>query len=129
MRHDVMMEMSLEQLDQYGRVCGIDVTGRRTKAQKVALIEERRSRVADVDAIGMTLHIPVRAMKDKRVTDLLDRGELSEAEADRLMTMLLGEEQYAAVVERCTDEDGVVDVNAVGLAFATVVGSPELKNY
>lgn len=124
-----MMEMSLEQLDMYGKACGIDVTGRRTKAQKVALIEERRQRVADVDVLGMTLAVPVRAMRDKRVTDLLDRGGLSEAEADLLMTMLLGEDQYAALVERCTDEDGVVDVAAVGLAFATVITSPELKNY
>lgn len=130
MRHDVMMEMSLEQLDQYGTACGIDVSGRRTKAQKVALIEERRARVADIDALGMTLHVPVRAMKDKRVTDLLDRdGGLSEAEADWLMGALLGKEQYDALIERCTDDDGVVDVSAVGLAFATIVRSDELKNY
>ena len=124
-----MMEMSLEQLDMYGKACGIDVTGKRTKAQKVALIEERRQRVAEIDVLGMTLAVPVRAMHDKRVTDLLDRGGLSEAEADALMTMLLGEDQYARLVERCPDEDGVVDVSAVGLAFATVIRSPELKNY
>lgn len=129
MRHEVMMEMSLEQLDQYARACGIDATGKRTKAQKVALIEERRGRVADVDAIGMTLHVPVRAMKDKRVSDLLDRGDLTEAEADWLMRALLGEEQYDSVIERCTDEDGVVDVSAVGLVFATLVRSEDLKNY
>ena len=124
-----MMEMSLEQLDQYARACGIDATGKRTKAQKVALIEERRARVADIDVLGMTLHVPVRAMKDKRVSDLLDRGDLTEAEADWLMRALLGEEQYDSVIERCTDEDGVVDVSAVGLAFATLVRSEDLKNY
>lgn len=125
-----MMEMSLEQLDQYAGACGIDATGKRTKAQKVALIEERRARVADIDALGMTLHVPVRAMHDKRVTDLLDReGGLSEADADWLMGALLGEEQYQALVDRCTDEDGVVDINAVGLAFATVIRSEDLKNY
>lgn len=124
-----MMEMSLEQLDQYARACGIDATGKRTKAQKVALIEERRARVADIDVLGMTLHVPVRAMKDKRVSDLLDRGDLTEAEADWLMRALLGEEQYDSVIERCTDEDGVVDVSAVGLVFATLVRSEDLKNY
>ena len=129
MRHEVLMEMSLEQLDQYGQACGIDVTGKRTKAQKVALIEERRQRMAEIDALGMTLAVPVRAMHDKRVTDLLDRGGLSEAEADALMTMLLGEEQYERVVERCTDDDGVIDVNAVGLVFGTLITSKELKNY
>lgn len=130
MKHEVMMEMSLDQLDQYGRACGIDVSGKKTKAQKVALIEERRARVADVDALGMTLHVPVRAMHDKRVTDLLDReGALSEADADWLMVALLGEEQYKALIERCTDDDGVIDVSAVGLAFATIIRSDELKNY
>lgn len=124
-----MMEMSLEQLDQYGRVCGIDVTGKRTKAQKVALIEERRARVADIDVLGMTLHVPVRAMRDKRVTDLISRGDLTEAEADWLMGALLGEEQYEALVERCTDDDGIVDVNALALAFGTVIRSDDLKNY
>ena len=130
MRHEVMMEMSLEQLDQYGMACGIDVSGKKTKAQKVALIEERRARVAEVDAVGMTLHVPVRAMHDKRVTDLLDReGSITESDADWLMAALLGEEQYKALIEHCTDEDGVIDVTAVGLAFATIVRSDELKNY
>lgn len=124
-----MMEMSLEQLDQYGQVCGIDVTGKKTKAQKVALIEERRGRVAEVDVLGITLTVPVRALHDKRVTDILDRGGMTEADADWLMTALLGEEQYAQLVERCTDDDGVVDVHAVGVAFGTIVSSPELKNY
>ena len=129
MRHDVMMEMSLEQLDLYGQVCGIDVSGKRTKAQKVALIEERRARVADIDVVGMTLHVPVKAMHDKRVTDLLSRTDMTEAEADWLMGALLGDEQYQQLVDHCTDDDGVVDVNAVGLAFATIIRSPDLKNY
>ena len=129
MRHEVLMEMSLEQLDQYGQACGIDVTGKRTRAQKVALIEERRGRVADIEAVGMTLHVPVRRLHDKRVTDLLSRGQLSEAEADALMRGLLGDEQFEALIEHCTDEDGVVDVEAVGLAFASVAYGPELKNY
>ena len=129
MRHEVLMEMTSDELDRYGEACGIDVSGKRTKAQKVALLEERRARVADIEVLGTTLHVPVRAMHDQRVTDLLDRGGLTEAEADALMTMLLGDEQYAALVERCTDDDGVVDVSAVGLAFATIVRSDELKNY
>jgi hypothetical protein len=68
-------------------------------------------------------------MHDKRVTDLLSRGDLTEAEADWLMTALLGEEQYQSLVERCTDDDGVVDIAAVGTAFATIIGSGDLKNY
>ncbi len=129
MRHEVMMEMSLEQLDQYGARCGIDVTGRRTKAQKVALIEERRGRVADIDAIGATWHVPVRAAHDKRVNALLERGNLTDSEADWLMRTLFGEKQYDEIVERCTDEDGVIDTEAVGMVFMAAIESPELKNF
>ena len=129
MRHDVLMEMSLEQLDMYGRVCGIDVSDKKTKRMKVAAIEARRGRTADVDVHGMTLTVPVRAMHDKRVTDLLNGGPLSDEQATELMVLLLGDEQYAALVERCTDDDGLVDVEAVGLAFATIVNCEELKNF
>lgn len=129
MRHEVMMEMSLEQLDRYGARCGIDVTGMKTKAQKVELIEKRRGRIADVEALGATWHVPVRAAHDKRVNDLLARGNLTDAEADWLMGALFGEEQYQAIIERCTDDDGIVDTEAVGLALMCAIESPELKNY
>jgi len=129
MRYEVLMGMSLEQLDQYGRLCGIDVSGRKAREDKVALIEERRARVAEIDVLGTTLRVPVRAMHDKRVTDLLNGGPLTDEQASALMEALLGEEQRDKVVELCTDEDGAVDVEAMALAFATVVRSPELKNF
>ena len=130
MRHEVMMEMSLEQLDQYARVCGIDTGGKATKEEKVALIEERRGRVAEIEALGTTLVVPVRALHDKRVTDALDGSKpLADDEAEGLLARLLGEEQYAEVVGRCTDEDGVVDVEALAFAFGLIVRSEELKNF
>lgn len=129
MRHEAMMGMSLEQLDQYAQACGIDVTGRKTKAQKVAFIEERRERVADIDAVGMTLHVPVRTLHDKVLNGMLSRGNLSEQEVDWVMTSLLGEDQYRALIEHCTEDDGLVDLEAVGLAFSTVIRSEELKNF
>ena len=129
MRRDVMMEMSLEELDQYARVLGIDATGRASKAAKVDLIEERRGRVAEVDALGMTISVPVRRLHDKRVSDRLASGPLTDEGTDELFRDLVGEEQHAAVLERCTDEDGVVDVEAYGVAVARVLTSPALKNF
>lgn len=129
MRHEVLMEMSRRQLDQYGLVCGIDVTGKKSKKAKVALIEERRGRTADINVLGMTFAVPIRAMHDKRVVDLLNGEPLTDAQATELLAALLGEEQYEALVDRCTDEDGVVDVEAMGIAFATIFNSEELKNY
>lgn len=130
MRHEVLMEMSIEQIDQYAKVCGIDVTGKRTKEAKIALIEERRERVADIDVLGITIAVPVRNLHDKRVTDALgSKVPLTDEGASRLFVRLVGQEQYETLLERCTDDDGLVDVEALAIAFATVVHSPELKNY
>lgn len=130
MKHEAMMSMSLGQLDQYGKVCGIDVTGMRSREEKVAAIEERRARTADIDVLGMTLSVPVRTLHDKRVVDMVNSpDELSEDEADRLMTMLLGEQQYESLVGHCTDDDGVVDVEAIALALHVILNSDDLKNY
>lgn len=129
MRHEYLMEMSLAQLDQYGQACGIDVTGRKGKVAKVRLIEERQGRVAEVDVLGMTLVIPKRRLHDKRAADLVAGHALSDEEVVQAFRSLLGEEQYAAVIERCTDEDGIVDGDAFAVAFATVMTDPELKNY
>lgn len=130
MRHEVMMDMSLDELDAYGRACGIDVSGLRTKAQKVGRIEERRGRVAEVHMLGTTMTIPIRRLHDKRVSDLLRKeGGLTDEEAATAMVLLLGEEQYEEVIDRCTDEDDVVDVEALGCAFVALFSDPELKNY
>ena len=129
MRHDVLMDMSLSELDEYGKVCGIDVTGRKGKAAKVALIEERQGRVAEVDVLGVTLSIPKRRLHDKRIADMLQGHMLTDDETARAFVDLLGEEQHALVLARCTDEDGIVDVDAYGLAFAKVMTNAELKKY
>lgn len=129
MRHEVLMGMPSAQLDQYMRVCGIDIGGGKTREEKVAAIEDRRSRVAEIDIFGATVSVPIRAVHDKRVTDMLNGRKLTDEEATRLMVMLLGDEQYDTVLGLCTDEDGVVDVEAVGIAFSLVVNSEELKNF
>ncbi len=130
MRQEVMMEMSLTELDLYAQACGIDATGASTKESKVALIEERQGRVAEVRMFGLTLAVPVRRLHDKRVSDLFVDGHLqSDKDAATVMTLILGEEQYERVIERCTDDDGVIDVEAIGRAFMTLVGDAELKNY
>lgn len=129
MRHDVLMSMSLADLDRYGSACGIDVTGEQTRERKVEVIEERRGRVAEVNVLGMTLTIPKRRLHDQRLADILST-KLTDESASTAMVLLLGEEQYEAIIERCTDEDGVVDVEAIGVAFNTLFyGSDELKNY
>ena len=125
-----MMSMSLTDIDAYGKACGIDVTGLTEKEDKIDLIERKRERVVDVPAIGMTLTVPVKRLHDKRVSDLLRSGHMpSEEAATKAMVLLLGEDQYARLIEHCTDEDGTVDVEAVGSVYGKLFFDPDLKNF
>lgn len=125
-----MMAMSLSDIDAYGKACGIDVTGLADKEDKVDYIERRRGRTAEVSVLGMTLTVPVKRLHDKRVSDLLRNGRVpSEEAATQAMVLLLGEDQYMALVEHCTDEDGTVDVEAIGSVYGKLFFDPELKNF
>lgn len=108
---------------------GFDVSGKKTVAQKVAAIEERREREAEIDALGLTLAIPVKRMHDKRATDLMGKRPMTDEDATELLALLLGETQMSALAERATDEDGTVDVDAMGLAMTRILASGELKNF
>lgn len=129
MKREVLMEMSKSELDEYGKVLGVDVSGKRTVAQKADAIEKRRERVAEVEALGLTLAIPVKRMRDKRVTDLASKRPMTDADASELLGLLLGGEQMEALADRATDGDGTVDVDAMGLAMARILASDELKNF
>lgn len=129
MKREVLMEMSKDELDEYGKVLGIDVGGKKTVAQKVDAIEKRRKRVAEVDALGLTLSVPVKRMRDKRVADLASKRPMTDEDASELLELLLGGEQMVALADRATDEDGTVDIDAMGLAMARILASDELKNF
>ena len=129
MKREVLMEMSKDELDEYGKVLGIDVGGKKTVAQKVDAIEKRRERVAEVDALGLTLSVPVKRMHDKRVSDLASKRPMTDEDATELLRLLLGDEQMARLAERATDDDGTVDADAMGLAMARILGSDDLKNF
>lgn len=129
MKREVLMEMSKSELDEYGKVLGVDVSGKRTVAQKADAIEKRRERVAEVEALGLTLAIPVKRMRDKRVTDLASKRPMTDADASELLGLLLGGEQMEALADRATDGDGTVDIDAMGLAMARILASDELKNF
>ena len=124
-----MMEMSKSELDEYANVIGIDVTGKKTVAQKVASIESARERVADIDVLGMSVAIPIKRMHDKRVSDLVGKKLMSDDDATELMRLMLGDDQMDSLVARATDDDGTVDIDAMGLAIARITSAEELKNF
>lgn len=128
MNREAMENMSAGELDAYARVLGIDLRGTRGAQHKMEAITRRRERRAEIRVLGMDLEVPIRRAHDKRVNDLLS-GRRSDADMVEALRLLLGEEQFEAVEAACTEDDGVFDVEAFAYAAATVLGSPDLKNF
>ena len=129
MRKETLLSLSGAEIDRYAEMLGIDTTKLKAKAAKVERIEKARGRAAEIEAMGITLTVPIKKMHDKRITDRMSVGRLTDRQLDELMTDLLGEEQVAMVYEHCTDEDGTVDVEGVALVYGSIINSDELKNF
>ena len=127
MNKEAMARMSAEELDEYGRVLGIEMRPAKTEAQKMALIGSKRDRTATVTALGMQFEVPMKALSDKRVTDVLSDAARTDADVYRTLGLMLGE-QMGELVDAVTDEDGTVDSAAIALAFVRIITSDELKN-
>jgi len=124
-----MMEMSKSELDEYATALGIDTSGQKTIATKVDLIEKKRGKTADIDVLGMTVTIPIKRLHDKRVSDLVAKRPMTDADAEALLFLLLGDDQVQALYNRVTDDDGTIDVDALGLSMARIMESDDLKNF
>lgn len=129
MRKEVLETLSASELEGYAAVIGVDVSNVKTKKARIARIVEARERTADINALGMTLTVPIKRLHDKRVTDRLNGGVVDDEELMEIMAAILGEDQLAAIEAHCTDEDGTVDVDAYGVILAAVINSDELKNF
>lgn len=129
MRKEVLETLSASELEGYAAVIGVDVSNVKTKKARIAKIVEARERTADINALGMTLTVPIKKLHDKRVTDRLNGGIVGDEELMEIMAAILGEDQLAAIEAHCTDDDGTVDVDAYGVILAAVINSDELKNF
>lgn len=129
MNREYLMRMDDDELEAYASILGVDLGTTKTREARVNLIERRRARVATVEAMGMTFDVPVKRLHDKRVSDLTERRNPTNAEMVELIGAILGEEQVARIEEACTDEDGTVDTDAYGLLISRILTSDELKNF
>lgn len=127
MNPEYLERMSANELNEYGKALGIEMSAAKTVEEKVNLIEGKRNKDAVIPVLGLELSIPKKRASDRRVTDILAK-DMTDQNAEKAMTILLGEEQMNEVVKACTDEDGTVDNIAMGVVFAKVFTSPELKN-
>lgn len=131
MKHEYLLELDGRTLDTYAKMYDIDVSEAPTKAKKVELIEKRLAHVAHIDVLGLTVSIPIRRLNDTRVTSLVSRlgmPGMTNEQCDELLVLLVGKEQHDRIIERCTDEDGIIDQNAFALAITEIVTSDQLKN-
>lgn len=129
MRHEVLMAMSKKELDQYAEILGLNVSGEKSIAKKVSVIEKAREKTASVEALGLTLTIPIKRMRDKRVTDLANKRPITDEGGEELLRLVLGDEQFEMLVDHATDEDGSIDTDAMGFALVKIITSEELKNF
>ena len=129
MRRESMERMTLEELDEYGKVVGVPVGHASSAEDKMRLIERARERVATVRAVGLDLRITYKALHDKRASDLLAKPDRTDEETDEALLLVLGDDQKAELYAACTDEDGTVDVDALAIAYVKIFTSDELKNF
>lgn len=120
--------MGEEELDRYANAIGISTAAAKTAAQKVALIEKERSRSVTVEALGVVLELPAKRVRDQRFSDLMNKDDRTDDDLKEAFALLLGESQYAQLVEAATDEDGTVDAIALGFALNSILTSDALKN-
>lgn len=128
MNRETLERMSAQELEEYGRLVGVITTPADSNDDRIRLIESKREHEVVIHALGLDLRIPKKRMSDMRVRQLVVKPDADDADAEEALRLVLGEEQMARVVEACTDEDGTIDVNGLGLVYVKVLTSDELKN-
>lgn len=129
MNIDHLKRMSAQELNEYAELLGFSVTSIKGVNAKIEEIQKRRNRHATITVLGVDLDIPLRALRDKRFNDILNTSYDNNEEVEKAMVMLLGEEQYGELVAAVTEDDGVVDIDALSFAIGKIVTNPQLKNF
>lgn len=131
MNKETLGRMTAEELREYAKALGITLAPTLGREDMASTIAARRERTATVRALGIDLVVKVKALRDKRVTDLMAKSSASftDDDAEAFMRLVIGDEQYEMVLGAATEEDGTVDVDALGIVFARLFTSPELKNF
>ena len=129
MNSEYLKRMDANELDEYAKALGFSAKAAKDRSEKLDMIERRREKVATVRALGIDFDIPIKRAHDKRVSDLLSKPERTDEETEAAMRLLLGDEQLEELTRACTEEDGAIDVMAMGMAYVRILTSKELKNF
>lgn len=129
MKLDALKRMDESEIDELGRMYSIELAPCNSLEEKIEMIERRRSRGIIVRVLGIDFEIPIKRAHDKRISDIVGNLNATGMDSMEAITLLLGEAQTKMLVEACTDDDGVVDIDALALAFVKLFNSEKLKNY
>lgn len=129
MNKDYLAMMDDGELEAYAKVLGFTTAAAQTAADKTKLIEQKRGRCAELTVLGIAMSIPVKRAHDRRFIDAINKEDRTTEELDEAFRLLLGDEQYASLMEAVTEDDGTQDDDALGYAYNKLLYSAELKNF
>ena len=129
MKHEIAMLMTDEQVDEYAASLGIDVSGCKTKAEKIKKAEARREHVATVNVIGLRIKVTSKRIHDLRFMEKYEGSENTNSNRESFIRDLVGDEQMKEIREACTDDDGTVDADGYLVVLNAINQADELKNF
>lgn len=128
MNKEYLLKMSDEELTGYMKTLGISPKATKTREAKIELIERRRAKVETIDVLGIPIEVSVKKLRDRRVLDAY-QAATTDAQMEAVARQIIGDEQMDALAVAATDEDGTVDVDALGYAIATILTNKKVKNF
>ena len=128
MNKEYLLKMSDEELAGYMKMLGISSKATKTREAKIELIERRRAKTETIDVLGMPIEVSVKRLRDRRVLDAY-QAATTDAQMEAVARQIIGDEQMDALAVAATDEDGTVDVDALGYAIATILTNKKVKNF
>lgn len=131
MKHEYLMQMDADGLEAYAACMGIDISNLKTKKAKVEKIEQARKKEATINVLGLNITIPIARVHDKRIVTRAQTitYDTPEDELNALLRDIVGDDNFAAISERCKEDDGYFDIDAYSSAMATILYSEKLKNF
>lgn len=128
MKKEYLLKMSDDELAGYLKVLGIPSKSAKTREAKIELIERRRAKTETIDVLGIPIEVSVKKLHDRRILDAFDAAK-TDADMEAVVRQIIGDEQMDALAVAATDEDGTVDVDAMGYAVAAIVTNKKVKNF
>lgn len=126
MKKEILETMSEAELRAYASNLGIPAKALNAATDKAKFVESRWEKVVTVKVAGESFTIPTKVVKSKGFIDLMAKGE--DVATEQALELLIGADGMKKVTDMATDEDGTVDVIAMGTIYGLILNDRKLKN-